>query len=412
VSSPKWFPDHRNSTIQAAFPARNDHESEHVPGTLEVLQTGRSDDATRQERGCGTVIFVEVFRLLLVIAGVIGGLAVGNGIGRDTTAPVVAITLGALVSYLLGGIIGRLLDRGLRDAVGQLRAMPASEVFAASVVGTTGLLLGLVAGLPVIALVHSSVDYPLVGAFAWVMAAGGVRLGVAKGKEIVRAAGMSHILERPTERPPGTALLVDTSAVMDRYLLVLGRSGLLVGGVVLPRFVLDEVRTLAESPDPVVSRRARRGLESIEAMRAEGVEVWISDEEVPEFDESEDRALALSRRLHVRLATCAVDAANKAEAEGVVAVDLRRLTAELSPEHLPGEHLVVDLVKQGRQPRQAVGYLPDGDMVVVNDASHLVGMTDVEVIVSTARQTSQGLLVFAHLVEGGPSALARQAQAR
>src|SRR5579862_7226625 len=191
-----------------------------------------------------SVIFVEVFRLLLVIAGVIGGLTVGNDIGRNTTAPVIGITLGALASYLIGGIVGRLIDRGMRGAVGQLRSTPASSVFAGSVVGTTGLLLGLVAGLPIVALVHSSIDYPLVSAFAWVLCAAGVRIGVAKGQEIVRAAGMSHLLDRPAQPPPGTALLVDASAVMDRYLMVLGRSGLLTGGVVLPRFVIDEVQAL------------------------------------------------------------------------------------------------------------------------------------------------------------------------
>jgi uncharacterized protein YacL len=81
--------------------------------------------------------------------------------------------------------------------------------------------------------------------------------------------------------------------------------------------------------------------------------------------------------------------------------------SELSPDHLPGERLVIDLVKSGRQPRQAVGYLPEGDMVVVNDAAHLVGSDRVEVTVSSARQTSQGYLVFASLVDGGPSAVTK-----
>jgi len=348
------------------------------------------------------VIFVEVFRLLLVIAGTIGGLTVGNEIGRNTTAPVVGITLGALASYLIGGIIGRLIDRGLRGAVFQLRTMPASSVFAGSVVGTTGLLLGLVTGLPIVALVHSSIGYPLVSAFAWVLCAAGVRIGVAKGQEIVRAAGMSHLLDRPAQ-PPGSALLVDSSAVMDRYLMVLGRSGLLAGGIVVPRFVADEVRALSHSPDPVTSRRAHRGLEVVEALQAGGVPVWMHEDEVPELEDSGERALALARRLHVRLATCSAELALRAEAEDVDAVDLRHLATELSPDHLAGERLVIDLVKEGRQPRQAVGYLPEGDMVVVNDASHLVGNADIEVVVSSVRQTSQGLLVFAQLLEGGPS---------
>jgi uncharacterized protein YacL len=267
-----------------------------------------------------------------------------------------------------------------------------------------------VAGLPVVALVHSSIDYPLVSAFAWVLCAAGVRIGVAKGQEIVRAAGMSHLLDRPAEPPPGNALLVDSSAVMDRYLLVLGRSGLLVGGVVLARFVLDEVRSLSHSPDPVTSRRAHRGLEAVEALRAGGVQVFMNEDEVPELDDMDERVLALAHRLHVRVGTCSAELAQRAQSRDIEVVDLRHLATELSPDHPVGERLVVDLVKEGRQPRQAVGYLPEGDMVVVNDASHLVGQAEIEVVVSSARQTSQGLLVFAQLFEGGPT-LAQRASA-
>ena len=353
----------------------------------------------------GDVVFVEVFRLFLVIAGVIGGLAIGDHMGRNTTAPLIGITLGALVTYLAGGIVGRFLDRGVAGAVLELRSMPASEVFAGSVVGTTGLLAGLVAGLPLVALVHSSADYPAVAALAWVLCAAGTRLGVTKGREIIRAAGFSHLVERPDDPPPHNALLIDTSAVLDRHLFVLGRSGLLTGGVVVPRFVVDEVRALAESPDPVSSRRARRGLEAIDSLRAGGVDVRLTDDEVPELEDPGERALAVAHRLHVRLATCSADLAERAESEGIAAVDLRRLMSELAPDHPAGEKLVIDLVKAGRQPRQAVGYLPEGDMVVVNDASHLVGRAQVEVVVSSARQTSQGYLVFAHLVAGGPLAV-------
>ena len=135
------------------------------------------------------------------------------------------------------------------------------------------------------------------------------------------------------------------------------------------------------------------------------MEVRTSEEELPQFDDTGDRALALAHRLHVHLATCSSELAKRAVDEGVQAVDLRRLPTELTPDHPAGEHLVVDLVKEGRQSRQAVGYLPDGDMVVVNDASHLVGRSQIEVVVSSSRQTSQGLLVFAHLFDGGPSGL-------
>ncbi len=138
------------------------------------------------------MVFVEVLRLLLVVGGVIGGLQVGDDLGKNTSAPVIGITLGALIAYVIGGIVGRLLSRGMRQGVARLSRMPAGEVFAASVVGTTGLLLGLVAGLPVIALVHSSVDYPLVAAFAWVLCGFGEQHRVSKGRDIEKAAGLSH----------------------------------------------------------------------------------------------------------------------------------------------------------------------------------------------------------------------------
>jgi uncharacterized protein YacL len=344
------------------------------------------------------VVFVEVFRLLLVIAGVTGGLQVGDHIGRDTLAPLAAVTLGALVTYLLGGVLGRLLHREMLGAVRRLRDIPPAEVFAGSVVGTTGLLLGLAVGLAVNSSVHSRIGWPLAGALAWVLCAGGVQLGVAKGQQVVRAAGLGHLLERPGSLSPDM-MLVDTSALLERHLVVLGRCGLLAGGVIVPRFVLDEARALTAGPDPVSARRATGGMEGLEALRAEGVVVRVEEAEVPEQADSGDKALVLARRLRVRLATCSSELPERAEALGVRAVNLRRLSSDLGPHHPVGERLVVDLVKTGNQPRQAVGYLSDGDMVVVNDAAHLVGRAAVAVVVDGTRPTTQGLLVFARLAE-------------
>ena len=346
------------------------------------------------------MVFVEVFRLLLVIAGVTGGLQVGDHVGRDSLAPLVAVTLGALLTYLVGGLLGRMLQRGMRQAVRRLRDMPPAEVFAGSVVGTTGLLLGLAVGMALVSTVHSRVGWPIAAALAWMLCAGGVQLGVAKGQQVLRAAGMGHLLERPGDVSPDM-LLVDTSALLERQLVVLGRAGLLSRGLVVPRFVLDEARALAAGPDPVSARRARGGIEGLEAMRDEGIVVRVEEAEVPEHAEVGDKALVVARRLHVRLATCSAELAERAESLGVPAVNLRRLSGDLGPHHPVGEHLVVDLVKAGRQPRQAVGYLPDGDMVVVNDAAHLVGSAAVEVSVSATRPTTQGLLVFAELAAAG-----------
>ena len=342
------------------------------------------------------MVFVEIFRMMLVIAGVVGGLQVGDHIGRDSTAPLVVATLATLVAYVAGGILGRMIDRGLRGAVVGLRDMPPAEVFAGSVVGTTGLLLGVALGLAVLDLAHRAVVAPLAAALAWVMCAAGVRLGVAKGQQVARAAGLDYLVEKPGD-PGDAALVIDTSALLERQLVVLARSGLLAGGVVVPRAVLDEAHVLAESPDPVASRRARAGIETVDELRRMGVTVHVPDDELPGADTAVDKVMVLARRHRYRVATCSPEVVARAGDAGLGAVNLRQLSADLSQGHVAGERMVVDLVRAGSQQGQAVGYTPDGDMIVVNEAGHLVGHDAVTVVVSGTRPTSQGTIVFAQV---------------
>lgn len=343
------------------------------------------------------MIFVEIFRLLVVLIGAIAGLQIGREISATSAAPVLGTTLGAFVTYVAGGVIGRIIDRGMGAVTRKLRDIPPAEVFSASVTGALGLLVGLVAGLPLLGLVHSSIDYPSLAAICWVMTVLAARFGASKGQQFVEMLNLSRRLSRHTEILPDDSALLDSSALMDKYLLILGRSGLLPHTLILPQFVLDQVETIAAGPDPVSSRRARRGIESLDALRSEGVVLQVADEEVPEIDDVNEKVAALAGRLGTRVITCSGEVAALAQGLGAKALDLRRLSSNLLPEHLPGEHLTVDLVKPGRQARQAIGYLPDGDMVVVNDAEEAIGQAGVQVVVASTRQTTQGMLVFANL---------------
>jgi uncharacterized protein YacL len=343
------------------------------------------------------VIFVEGFRLLFVLAGSVAGFEIGRNVGSSPHSQIIGLLLGAAISYVLGGAAGRLADKGLQRAVFLFRNTPPGEVFASSIIATTGMVLGLVVGLPFLVVFHSNFAL-LVTAFAsWVLATLGWRIGSVKGRQIVAAAGLSRILAPTPRQPRDHALLVDSSAVMDRYLLVLGRGGLLPGGLVIPQFVVDHVRAVAAAPDPVNARRARRGLESIEALREIGVPVHMAYEEIPEADDPTVKLLTVARRVGLRVGTCSSAVVDEAARWDLTVVDLRAVATALSPDHLPGERLSVELVKEGRQARQAVGYLPDGDMVVVNDAVHLVDQGIVDVLVLSTRPTSQGLMVFARL---------------
>jgi uncharacterized protein YacL len=346
------------------------------------------------------MLFVEGIRLLFVLAGAVSGYEIGNHVQSGTHAPLIGMLFGAAIAYVVGGVVGRLLDKGLQKAVFLLRNTPPGEIFASSIVSTSGMLLGMVIGLPLLVILRSGVTLLITAGLVWVLASLGWRIGSVKGRQIVAAAGLSRILSPRDMSAQTNALLVDSSAVMDRLILILGRSGLLPGGLVIPQFVVDHLRSMAEVPDPVSSRRARRGLESVDALREMNVPVHIAPDEVPELDDIDAKLLTVARRTGLRIGTCSTAVVDAAARWELIAVDLRTVVNGLAPDHLPGERLTVDLVKEGRQSRQAVGYLPDGDMVVVNDATHLIDTGPVDVSVLSTRPTSQGIMVFAKLASG------------
>jgi uncharacterized protein YacL len=344
------------------------------------------------------MIFVEGVRLIVVLLGALLGYEIGKqSAGAGGAHAVVGLMIGAAVSYVVGGVVGRILDKGLQRGVRLFRNSPPGEIFAATIISTSGMLLGLIVGMAVVAVSRSAYALVLTAGLVWIMAAFGWRLGMVKGRQIVAAAGLSRILSPATRPLPGQALLVDGSAVVDRSLLILGRNGLLPAGLVVPQFVIDHVTVMAESPDPVSSRRAHRGLEALEALRELSVSVDIAHDEVPEVDDPNTKLLTVARRTGLRIGTCSTVVRDAADAWELPVVNLHALTTELSPDYVPGERMSVSLVKVGRQARQAVGYLPDGDMVVVNDASHLVDEGPVLITVLSTRPTSQGVMVFAKL---------------
>ncbi len=344
------------------------------------------------------MLFVEIFRLILVLIGALTGYEIGQG-PHSSVGQVIGLVLGALVAYVVGGVLGRLLRNQSDRAADRFEHIPPGELFAGTLTGMAGFLLGIALSVPLVVLVHSPIVWPAAVGIAWVFTFVTFQIGMVKGRQVVAAAGLGRILAPPAEPPPGYALLVDTSAAMTPFLLVLGRYGLLVGGLVVPRFVIDQLQTMAAGPDPVTSRRARRGLERLDVLRDLHVPVHVAENELPEIDDLTERLVEVARRLGLRLVTCSGQVREAAKRRGVAVTDLRPLANDLTPDHLPGEQLVIDLIKEGNQPRQAAGYLADGDLVIVNDAAHMIGRENVVIEVLSTRRTNQGLMVFAKLAD-------------
>jgi uncharacterized protein YacL len=261
-----------------------------------------------------------------------------------------------------------------------------------------GLILGLLLGLPV-----SSLPAPIgtVGPLGVSLAMGlaGVGLTVAKRHDLLVAAEGLGILRRsggePSTGSTGPRILVDTSAIIDGRIADIADSGFLIGTLVVPRFILDEVQRLADSPDNLRRTRGRRGLEILGRMRKAGlVAVEVSDEDAPGVQEVDSKLVELAKRDGRPILTNDFNLNRIADLQGVRVMNVNSLANAVKPALLPGEELHVRVIQPGKDPGQGVGYLDDGTMVVVEGAAKAID-TDLDVTVTRVLQTVAGRMIFA-----------------
>jgi uncharacterized protein YacL len=193
-------------------------------------------------------------------------------------------------------------------------------------------------------------------------------------------------------------LLVDSNVIIDGQLNEICATGFLSTSLVIPRFVLEELQRLADSSDPLKRERGRVALERLQEMqRNPALSVTIHETDSGTDSGSVDTRLAkLAKLLDARLLTNDAHLCSIARLEGVTALNLNDLSKALRPVLFPGQAVQIALSKEGREPHQAVGYLADGTMIVVNQGRPSLGRT-VPVIIGSALQTSAGRLFFAEL---------------
>ena len=195
----------------------------------------------------------------------------------------------------------------------------------------------------------------------------------------------------------GEPILLDTNVIIDGRVLRVFATGFISGSLVIPRFILDELQRLADSRDSIKSERGRRGLSCVEKMRnSPGFDITIHEESLHEAEPVDTRLVTLARELSARLLTNDANLGKVAAVRGVSVLNFNDLARALQPELCAGDELDLSLIKPGKDKHQAVGYMPDGTMIVVNNAVTFIGET-VPVMVINTTQTSAGRLIFAEL---------------
>ena len=197
-------------------------------------------------------------------------------------------------------------------------------------------------------------------------------------------------------------IVIDTNVIIDGRIGELCATGFLSRSLIVPRFVLGELQTLADSRDGMKRERGRRGLEILNNLqRSQDIDVTIHEStgDLSTETQVDARIVRTAKVLHARLLTNDVALCQIARLQQVPALNLNDLTHALRPVVVVGEELELHLAKEGREQHQAVGYLADGTMIVVNHARPHLGHTK-SVVVSSALQTSGGRLIFAELKNG------------
>jgi uncharacterized protein YacL len=336
---------------------------------------------------------VEGVRLIFVAVLGAAGYQIG-AIATVTTgwSALLYVFLGAACGYVLGGIFGRLTLQAVSGLERELRRRPAAEIAG----GVVGLIVGLVVGallsLPLVFLREVHV-WPAILFVFIVTGSLGMRLGQAKHEDIFGFVGMKPRVS--ARHGGGDVHVVDTSALIDGRIVDLVSTGFISGTLLLHDGVLRELQSISDSSDPRRRSRGRRGLDALVELQKSPIVQFQLVEETGVIDV--DAALVrLARESGGSLITVDHNLAKVAEALRVPVAQINALASRFRVPYATGDELVVRLVKEGREHGQGVGYLDDGTMVVIEDASRLIG-SQVEARVRNVIQTATGRMIFASL---------------
>ena len=192
-------------------------------------------------------------------------------------------------------------------------------------------------------------------------------------------------------------MLLDTSAIIDGRIADIVETGITESEIIVPRFVLNELQTVADSEDKLKRNRGRRGLDILAQLQSsKSVDVRIMDPSaatVEKYSGVDEKLLALAHQLDGRVITNDYNLNKVARLRGVKVVNVNDLANAMRAVYLPGEPLKVRIVRPGEEAGQGVGYIQDGTMVVVEQARDFVGK-EIEITVTSALQTSAGRMIF------------------
>ena len=193
--------------------------------------------------------------------------------------------------------------------------------------------------------------------------------------------------------------ILDTSVIIDGRIADICDSGFMEGELIVPRFVLNELQFVADSSDSMKRSRGRRGLDILNRMqKSSAINIEILEQDFTKIKGVDGKLVALAKKINAKLLTNDYNLNKVAELQGVRVLNVNELANAMKPVVLPGEQMVVKIIREGKELGQGVGYLDDGTMIIVDHAQKMLNM-NVEVVVTSVLQTTAGRMIFSELKE-------------
>ena len=350
----------------------------------------------------------RIFRFIGLIFFAIIGWQVGVIITQTQNPFTDLFSLRYIVPLtVLGAVIGWIVapwltTRPAKWAMRSIRNIPIEDVVA----GVIGLALGLmVAALLSIPLAQLPDPFGQILPFAAsiIFAYLGAMIAVLRGEDLVRLIGRLRRQEEEKEAErAGTAtingprpILLDTSVIIDGRIADVAKTGFLTGPLLVPRFVLNELQYIADSPDAMRRARGRRGMEVLDELQTlEKPKLEISDLDPAQVREVDEKLIVLAREHGFGVMTNDYNLNRVAAIQGINVLNLNELANAMKAIYLPGEQMRLRVIQEGKELDQGVGYLEDGTMVVIEGGQRYIGR-EINLTVTKVLQTSAGRMIFA-----------------
>jgi uncharacterized protein YacL len=315
------------------------------------------------------------------------------GEGVQLAFLILSPAIGAIVGALLAPLAQSIFETELERVEGAMERLAPAEIAG----GAVGLIVGLVIAFLIKSIVFEIISgagkagiyvaivlYLLVAIFA-------AYLGARVGARI----RVVPVPKSNANSSTGGAKIVDTSAIVDGRIVEIVECGFLEGVLVVPRFVVRELQSIADSMDSLKRTRGRRGFDVLSKLQEIAV-VEISERDFADMAPGnvDARLVRLARELGGKLITNDYNLNRVAHVEGIPVLNVNELANAVKPVVLPGEELHVQVTREGKETHQGVGYLDDGTMIVVEHGRRLIG-EETDVVVTSVLQTVAGRMIFA-----------------